>query len=105
MKIVSAEKKLVYKLVGGCTETVEEVKLAEITHAENENRYKCRSGRVYIVLCSTVFTINVVIVTYYVYSQCYTKKDTPHVDFNTPTQTTIYQTQFLLNIFETSQTN
>ena len=90
MKIVSAEKKLVYKLVGGCTETVEEVKLAEITLAENENWYKCRSGTVHIVLRSTVFTINVAIITYYVYSQCYTKKDAPHVDFNTPTQTTIY---------------
>ena len=31
-------KKLVDKLVDECTETVEEVKLARITYAENENR-------------------------------------------------------------------
>ena len=31
-------KELVDKLVDGCTETVEEMKLAEITLAENENR-------------------------------------------------------------------
>ena len=35
-------------------------------------------------------TINIGIVTYYVYSQYYTKKDAPYVDFNTRTQTTIY---------------
>ena len=33
-------KKLVDKLVDECTETVEEVKLAKITLAENENSYK-----------------------------------------------------------------
>ena len=38
MNIVNAEKKLVDKLVDECTETVEEVKLARITYAENENR-------------------------------------------------------------------
>ena len=64
------------------TETVEEVKLAKITLAENENSYKCNSCTAYIVLFSTIFTINIGIVTY-VYSQCYTKKDAPHVNFNT----------------------
>ena len=43
-------KKLVDKLVGECTETVEEVKLAEITLDENENSYKCSSCTVYTVL-------------------------------------------------------
>ena len=38
-----SRKKLVDKLVDECTETVEEVKLAKITLAENENRYKCTS--------------------------------------------------------------
>ena len=36
-------KKLVDNLVDECTETVEEVKLAKITLAENENSYKCSS--------------------------------------------------------------
>ena len=90
MKILSAEKKLVDKLVDECTETVEEVKLAKITLAENENSYKCPSRTHYIVLFSIFFTINVGIVTYYVYSHWYLKKDSPHVDFNTRTQTTIY---------------
>ena len=35
------QKKLVEKLVDECTEAVEEVKLAKITLAENENGYKC----------------------------------------------------------------
>ena len=37
MTIVSAKKKLVDKLVDECSETVEEVKLAKITFAKNEN--------------------------------------------------------------------
>ena len=68
------QKKLVDKLVDECAETVEEVKLAKITLSENENRYKCTSCTVYIVLFSTMFTTNVGIDIYYVYSQCYTKK-------------------------------
>ena len=91
MKILSAEKKLVDKLVDECTETVEEVKLAKITLAENENSYKCSSCTVYTVLFWIFFTVNVGgIGAYYVYSHWYLKKDSPHVDFNTRTQTTIY---------------
>ena len=52
-------KKLVDKLVDECTETVEEVKLAKITLAENENSYKCSSCTVYTVLFWIFFTINV----------------------------------------------
>ena len=40
MKIVNVEKKIVDKLIDECTETIEEVKLAEITLFENENNYK-----------------------------------------------------------------
>ena len=43
-------KKLVDKLIDECTEIVEEVKLVKITLAENENKYKCTSCIVYIVL-------------------------------------------------------
>ena len=39
------QKKLVALLIEECTETVEEVKLAEITLAENENSYKCSSWK------------------------------------------------------------
>ena len=68
-------KKLVEQIVDECAETVEEVKIAKITLAENENMYKCSSCTVCIVLFSTICTINVGIVTYYVYSQWYAKKD------------------------------
>ena len=60
-------KKLVEKMVEECTETNNEVKLARITLAENNNKYKCSSSTLYIVLFSIVFTINVGIGTYLVY--------------------------------------
>ena len=60
-------KKLVDRLVEECTGNVEEVKLAKITLAENENKYKCSSYTLYIVLFSIIFTINVGINTYFVY--------------------------------------
>ena len=64
-------KKLVDKLVEECTETVEEVKIAE---NENENTHKCNSCTLYIVLFSILFTINVGIGTYFVYFNWYLKK-------------------------------
>ena len=64
-------KKLVDKLVEECTETVEEVKIAE---NENENTHKCNSCILYIVLFSILFAINVGIGTYFVYSYWYLKK-------------------------------
>ena len=68
-------KKLVDKLVDECTETVEEVKLAKITLAENENSYKCSSCTVYTVLFWIFFTINVGgIGAYFVYFHGYLKK-------------------------------
>ena len=76
------------KLVDECTETVEEVKLAKITLAENENSYKCSSCTVYIALFSIFFTISVGIVIYFVYSHWYLKKDVLHTDL--PIQITIY---------------
>ena len=80
-------KKLVDELV---FQTVEEVKLAKITLAENENKYKCKSCTLYIVLFSIRFTINVGIGTYFVYFHWYLKKDVTHVEFDTRTQTMIY---------------
>ena len=55
-------QKKIDKLIDECTETIEEVKLAEITLFENENNYKygsCErsSCRVYIVLMIVVYFI------------------------------------------------
>ena len=83
MKIVNVEKKIA-PLIAECTETVKEVKLAK-----NESRSKCSFCTVYIVLFFISFTINIEIVTYFVYLQRYIKKDVLHVGFNTCTQTII----------------
>ena len=69
------QKKLVAPLIEECTETVEEVKLAKINFAENENSYKCSSCTVYTVLFWIFFTINVGgIGAYFVYFHGYLKK-------------------------------
>ena len=62
--------KLVDQIVDECVETVEKVKLAQITLAENENRYKCSSCTVYIVLMIVVFAICVRIGTYLLITIC-----------------------------------
>ena len=83
-------KRLVDNLVEECNEIVEEVKLAKITLAENENKYKCSSCMLHIALFSILFTINVGIGAYFVYFYWYFKKDVTCVEFDTRTQTTIY---------------
>ena len=55
------------KLAEESAETVEEVKLAKITLAENENKYKSSSCTLYIVLMIVVFRICAGIGTYFVY--------------------------------------
>ena len=77
------QKKIVDKLVEECTETVEEVKIAE-------NMHKCNSCILYIALFSILLTINVGIGTYFFYSHWYLKNDVPHVDFDTRTQIRTY---------------
>ena len=68
-------KELVDKLVDESTETVEEVKLAKITLAENENSYKCTSCTVHFVLFWIFFTISVSgIGAYFVYFHRYLKR-------------------------------
>ena len=67
MKLVSAGKKLVDKLVVVCTENIDEVKIAEVTLTKNMR--KCSSCILHIVLFSIVFTINVGICTYFVYNK------------------------------------
>ena len=60
-------EKMVDKLVHECAEFVEEVKLAKITLTKNENKHKCSSCTLHIVLFSILFTINVEIGVYVVY--------------------------------------
>ena len=82
-------KKLVDKLVEECTENIEETRLVEKASAKNKNKHKCSSCTLYIVLFSIIFTINVGIGTYFVYSHCYLKKDVTRVKFGIRTQTKI----------------
>ena len=81
---------MVDKLVDECDENIEEVKIAKITIAKNENSYKCSFHIVYMVLFWIFFTINVGIVIYYVYSHWYSKNDSPYVNFNNYKETIIY---------------
>ena len=83
-------KKLVDKLVDECAETVEEVKLAQITFTKNENKYKCNSCTLYIVLFSILFAVNVGIGAYLIYFHWCLKKDVTRIEFDTCTQITIY---------------
>ena len=76
------------KLVEECTETVEELKLAKITIAEIKNKHKCRSGMLYIVLFSILFTTNVGIGFFFVYFYWFLKIDDLRVEFGARTQTT-----------------
>ena len=67
-KNCKCRKKIVHKLIDECTETIEEVKLANITFTENENNfYKCSSCKVYIVLMIVIFTIFTEITIYFLY--------------------------------------
>ena len=53
--------------VNECAKTIQEVKLAKITLAENERENKYCSCTVYLVLMTVVFTIFTGITTYFVY--------------------------------------
>ena len=82
-------KKLGDKVIEECTEAVEEVKLAKINLAENENSYKCSSCTVYIVLMIVVFIIFTGISAYFVYYNWSLVKHVSRIKFRTRTQTTI----------------
>ena len=58
-------KKLVDQLIEECTENINEVKIAECNSVKNIHEY--RSCTLYILLFSVIFTINIGIVTYFVY--------------------------------------
>ena len=89
MKIVSAKKKKVEKIIDEWDETVEEVKLAKITLTENENKHKCNSCTVYILLMLVVFTICAGITIYFVYYNWSLVKNVWGIKSGTHTQTTI----------------
>ena len=57
-----------------CTGKIEETSLVEITSSKNENRHKCSSCTLCIVLFSIFFTINIGIVSYFLCFYWYLKK-------------------------------
>ena len=59
------QKRLLDKLVEECTENIVERRSVEITLSKNENKHKCSSCTLYIVLFSIFFTINVGIGSYF----------------------------------------
>ena len=61
------QNKLADKLIDECTETIEKMKLVNITFTENENNYEHNSCKVYIVLLIVAFTIFTGITVYLVY--------------------------------------
>ena len=84
-------KKLVDKLIDECAETIEEVKLAKITFAENENENKYNSCTVYIVLMIVVFRIFTVITIYFVYyNWSLIKNNVSCIKFSTHKETKIW---------------
>ena len=91
MRSCKYRNKLADKLTDEFTETIEEVKLAEITLFENENNYKYNSCRVYIVLMILVFTIFTGITVYLVYyNWCLIKNNVFCIRFNTHKETKIW---------------
>ena len=91
MKNCKCRKKLVDKLTDKCTETIEEVKLTEITLFENENNCKDNSCIVYIILMIVVFTIFTAITIYFVYyNWSLIKNNVSCIKFNTHKETEIW---------------
>ena len=79
------------KLIDECTESIEEVKLAEITPFQNENNYEYNSRRVYITLMIVVFTIVTGITLYLVYyNWSLIENNISCIKFNTHKKTEIW---------------
>ena len=84
-------KKLVDKLIDECTETIEEVKLAKITFAENGNENKYSSCTMYIVLMIVIFTTFTGITIYFgYYNRSLIKNNVSCIEFNTDKETKIW---------------
>ena len=73
-KNCKCKKRLADKLTEECTENIEETRLGELTSDKNENKLKCSSCTLYIVLFSIFFTINVGIGSYFLCFYWYLKK-------------------------------
>ena len=71
---------MIDKLTEKCIENAEEVKIAKINLAEDENKHQCSSCTRYIVLFSMSFTINVRIGSYFLYFHWHLKKDAIRVN-------------------------
>ena len=85
-------KKLVDQIIDECPETIEEVKLANIT-VESENiYYKCSSCKVYIVFMIVYFTIltGITIYFFYYYNWSVIKNNVSWIKFNTGKETKIW---------------
>ena len=82
----NCRKRLVDKLVEKCIKSIDKVEISQIILAEN----KCSSSILCIALFSLLFTINIVIVTYFLCSCWYLRKDDAHGMLNTHTETIIY---------------
>ena len=71
--------------MGDCAENIEETRLTEIPSAKNENKHKCSSCTLNIVVFSIFFTINVGIGGYFLYFHWYLKNDVTCIRFGTHT--------------------
>ena len=99
------QKKLTDKLIDECTETIEEMKLANITFTENKNNYECSSCIVYIVLMSIAFIIFTGITVYLVYYNWSLINNNIHcIKFNNHKKIKIWWMQ-LYKMDTTKQTN
>ena len=76
---------MVDKLTEECIENAEEVKIAKITKTEDENKHKCSSCTLCIVLFLVIFTVNIGISSYFLYFRWYLNKDATCVKFGTCT--------------------
>ena len=76
-KNYKSRENLVDKLVEECTENIEEIKIVR------ENKNKCSSCILYIVLLSIFFTINIGIANYFVYYKYmnHNKENAPKYDY------------------------
>ena len=86
------KKKIVEQIIDEFTETIEEVKLANITPTENENSsYQCSSCKVYVVFMIVVFTISTGITIYFdYYNWSLIKNNVSCIKFNAHKETKIW---------------
>ena len=79
-------KRLTDKLVEECSENIDEVKMTNLTSAEDENNCKS-SCTIYVVLITTIFAICIGIGTYFIYYKYmnHDEKTAPKYDY-------VYQT-------------